>query len=74
VLFREGGSVTRVMVSTQRATPRVVVTMRVAIDGATPEEASRLSVGEIEEIARGVRELADGYERLARERAAGRQS
>jgi hypothetical protein len=74
VVFHQGGTVTRVMQSSKRCSSRLLVTMRVAVDGATPEAVSNLSVGELEEIVKAVRELADDYEMLSRERAAGRKS
>jgi hypothetical protein len=73
-VFHADGTVTRVMQSSKRCSARLLVTMRVAIDGATPEEAGHLSVGELEEIVKAVRELADGYENLSRDRASGRKA
>lgn len=65
------GSKTRVMQQQKQATPRVLVTLRVAVDGVGPDNLVRLSVGELEDIIRTIRELADGYEIVSRQQASG---
>jgi hypothetical protein len=61
------------MQSEKRCSPRVVATVRIAIDAPSPEDAGQLTVGELESIVSTIRELAAGYELLSRERAEGRR-
>jgi hypothetical protein len=69
--FHADGTVTRIMQSQKQCTPRVQATIRIAIDGDTPEQAQRLTVGELEAIAQALRELAAGYDALSSDRATG---
>lgn len=55
----------------KQVTPRVRVTLRVAVDGDPSDEIARLSVAELEETIRTIRELAEAYEIVSREKAAG---
>jgi hypothetical protein len=67
------GSQTRVMQSTVRPTPRIAVTLRVAVD--EPERGTgpvRLSVSELEAVIRAAQDMIGAYDLLAREQAAGR--
>jgi hypothetical protein len=72
-VFHADGSVTRIMVTEKRLSPRVLVKMRVEIAGPSTEEASSLSVAELESLVAGLRELAADYETISRDRAADRR-